>query len=570
MIILSITTGTHNSSAVVADDYEILSAIEAERVSRVKGQGGLKYLQATINEALRVAGKMHDDVDVVAVARNMFWRHHYYWNAYKTLKSNLQNRIGKPKHIWLINRYVELGDTDHRKIFKSREFINSLGLSDKVVFFDYNHHLAHALSALFYTKHQDVLIYTADGGGDTVCYSTRHLKNGKLHTLYGGEEELNTPFPVDSVGLAYGYMTQALGYKMNRHEGKLTGLASYGKPTIYADIKRHFTVCDTGRIGSNFESNTAMREGIENIARNEKPEDAACSIQKALEELVCKSIAIYLKRTGAECIALAGGVFANVSLNRRIGDMHGVKSVFIFPGMGDEGLSVGGLYAYLLHRDGLTAWLSNRRELNNVYWGGAFDNEISKVFNCKGIKRIGESANKVAKLIADGRIVALYTGRMEFGPRALGARSILANPADNNINETLNARLTRTEFMPFAPMVLQEDANDVFEVDDVNSYAMRFMTITCNVRKEWQSAIPAVVHIDGTARPQIICESDSPFYAKILREFKNLTGLPVLINTSFNAHEEPIIYTPHECLHALKNERVDCIATQHGIYEKVK
>jgi carbamoyltransferase len=175
-----------------------------------------------------------------------------------------------------------------------------------------------------------------------------------------------------------------------------------------------------------------------------------------------------------------------------------------------------------------------------------------------------------AGLIADGKAGAIYQGRMEFGPRALGARSILANPADAAINASLNARLQRTEFMPFAPYVLEEDAAEVFEITDANRYAAGFMTITTAVKQEWRARIPAVVHVDGTARPQIIRRKDNPLYADILAAFKAKTGLPVLINTSFNAHEEPIINTPDECRKALVDDRVDFVVTGGGVYVRIE
>ena len=155
---------------------------------------------------------------------------------------------------------------------------------------------------------------------------------------------------------------------------------------------------------------------------------------------------------------------------------------------------------------------------------------------------------------------------MEFGPRALGARSIIASPHDPAINDNLNARLDRSEFMPFAPCVLEEDAARVFEITPVNRYAARFMTITCAVRPGWRDRIPAVVHADGTARPQIVRDAQSPLLAGILRRFRDQSGLPVLVNTSFNVHEEPIVNRPQECLRALLDGRVDFVVTPQAIY----
>ena len=171
-------------------------------------------------------------------------------------------------------------------------------------------------------------------------------------------------------------------------------------------------------------------------------------------------------------------------------------------------------------------------------------------------------------LLTEGLVGAIYEGRMEFGPRALGARSILASPADAAVNQRMNARLNRTEFMPFAPYILQEDAATVFGVTAANRYACRFMTITTAVRDAWRERIGAVVHVDGTARPQIIEADTNPLYAGILSRFKQATGLPVLVNTSFNAHEEPIINRPEECVGALQRDRIDFVVTRQGVYRR--
>ena len=567
MLILSIHFG-HDASVVVAEDYQILAAVQMERISRQKGDGRFENLLTTINEALRIAGKTSNQIKVLATSRTNFAADYHLFSLFSARAKHAFYRIiGKKTEPRLWTRYRESGIIDYRPVFNAEKFIAALGLPAKTQFFDYGHHNAHALSALFFTDWENALLYTADGGGDWLYYSASHLCEGKLHTIYGGDQELHAQPPIHSIGLAYGYMTRALGYKMNRHEGKLTGLAAYGKPALYNALSKHFTVDDNGYIHSDFSTHKQMEQTITTLAKTVTPEDAAASIQKLLEDVVLNSISQYLKRTGATKIGLAGGVFANVALNRRIAELPQVEEIFIFPGMGDEGIPIGGVYEFLLQRDGIEKWLSQRRLLDNVYWGGEYDDEVETIFNASDIEKIsGNTAENAARLLQEGAIVALYCNRMEFGPRALGARSILASPINKDVNDTLNQRLTRTEFMPFAPYVLEEDADSVFEITDCTRYAMRFMTITCTVREQWRDKIPAVVHVDGTARPQIIRDADNPLYADILRQFKQKTGLPVLVNTSFNAHEEPIINTPAECLRALRDKRVDYVATTAGLY----
>ena len=188
-----------------------------------------------------------------------------------------------------------------------------------------------------------------------------------------------------------------------------------------------------------------------------------------------------------------------------------------------------------------------------------------------GVRRTEERpAEGAARRLDPGEIGAIYTGRMEYGPRALGARSILANPARRDTHDLLNERLARSEFMPFAPVVTAERAAQVFDVNPVNAYACRFMTMTCNVRPEWRERIAAVVHVDGSARPQIIERDANPLYYDILVAFERLSGLPVLVNTSFNVHEEPIVNTPDECRRALSDGRIDFVVTTRGVYERAK
>jgi carbamoyltransferase len=236
--------------------------------------------------------------------------------------------------------------------------------------------------------------------------------------------------------------------------------------------------------------------------------------------------------------------------------------------MGDEGLPVGAALSFLLERDGLAHWLTQRRGLDHLYLGRDYDGAIDRALaSDPAIKRIaGDPAEAAAARLAAGEVGAIYAGRMEYGPRALGGRSILANPAAPHVHDELNRRLERSEFMPFAPCVLEEDCATVFDITPVNRRAARFMTITCAVREDWRDRIPAIVHVDGTARPQIVYDQDNPLHAGILRGFRAATGIPVLINTSFNVHEEPIVNAPDEAMHALLGRRVDFLVTNQAVY----
>ena len=576
MIIVAINSG-HDSSVAVADDYRILAAIQRERLTRIKGDSASisgTFPPELMSEALRIAGVDVSDVGQVVMTRDTFPIRCVKFSPLVKLTRIIKSRISRrDKHLRanIADQMFKRRTLDLKAVLRSEEFLAAYRLPPHLPLVDINHHYCHALSALFFTDWDDALVYTADGSGDNICYSMYHYKDSAITKLYGGDEELLNPSfdKANSVGLLYAAMTEALGYRRLRHEGKLTGLAAYGKPVLYDKINKHFAVREDGLVTAAFKNRRHMEKHIKTIAQSASPADAAASVQKFLEEIVLASMNIFLRRTGAKKVALAGGAFANVSLNRRIAELPNVEEVFIFPGMGDEGLAIGGIYGYLLRRDGMEKWAAQRHRLRDVYWGGEYDAAAQTLFEQKARRlEAGDEppAKTAAKLLAEGKIVAIYQGRMEFGPRALGARSILASPVNAGINQTLNERLQRTEFMPFAPYVLEEDAADVFEVTGANRYAMNFMTITTMVKAHWREKIPAVVHIDGTARPQIIRAEDTPLYAAVLSAFKEMTGLPVLVNTSFNAHEEPIIYKPEECLKALEAGRVDYILLPGGVY----
>jgi carbamoyltransferase len=568
MLILSLHSGPHDSSAALFDDYKIVAAVAEERLNRVKGSGG--FPEQSIAEVLRIAGVERRDIDVVACTRGFFRRRYFtYWRPHERLREGLRQLTGHEKTREMNVVVGKLGRSAD-EVFDAGAFLADLGLRRDTRLLFTNHHLAHALPSLFFTDWDEALLYTADGSGDQVYYSHNLFRDGTLTNLYGDDRWLGRAHPSGSLGLAYGYVTEALGFRMNRHEGKLTGLAAYGEPTLLAEMQRHFSISNDGRVEMNFSNDRALRDGFRALAVTDSRENAAASVQALLEWGIRESIRRLLERNGARRLGLAGGVFANVRLNRVLAESLPVDEVFIVPPMGDDGLVIGGALQFLLERDGLPAWLQQRHRLGNVYWGGDHDGTLAAGFTAvPGLaRREGDPAALTAEWLAEGRIGALYRGRMEYGPRALGARSILASPADAAVNQRLNERLQRSEFMPFAPVVAAADAAEVFDLGSVNRYAARFMTICCAVDASWRERIPAVVHIDGSARPQIIERGDNPLYFDILAAFKARTGLPVLVNTSFNVHEEPIVNRPEECRKALEQGRIDFVVAPNGVWTR--
>jgi carbamoyltransferase len=563
-LILSLHSGPHDSAAALFNDYELLSAVHQERLTRKKTDGG--YPREAVDEVLRVAGKRKEEIEQIVMSHGSWPVRWQKFSPLRRLAFALQRKKGKERHknIGTVMAARDAGSA--HEVWLHEKFLRQEGFPAGVPVYFANHHNAHALSAFFYMPgREDVLLYTADGGGDGVYYSARTYQQGELKCLFGDSP---APTHINSLGLAYGYCTKICGFRMNRHEGKLTGLAAYGQPTLAEPLGALFRLERDGQISTDFTTTRQMEQAIVAICEGENRENIAASIQQVLEEKITAAVSLLVKTHGLKRLALAGGVFANVRLNACLGAIEGVEEVFIFPAMGDDGLPVGGALEYLMQRDWVQAWLGQRAELMDVYLGGRYGDVNDLFLADTRISKISDHpVEHTAKLLANGKVGAIFTQAMEYGPRALGARTILASPAKSEVNQTINDRLNRSEFMPFAPYVLTEDAEAVFEIDDRNRYACRFMTTTAQVKPEWRERIPAVVHVDNTARPQIIERASNPLYADILSAFKKESGLPVLVNTSFNAHEEPIIDTPQQALNALLTDRVDFLVTEQGVYE---
>ncbi len=565
MYILGLHTG-HDASACLFKDNELVSFCKEERLNRVKNDGGFFDLQS-VDEVLRIAGINRNDLGAVALTRLQI-----PVSAYKNSALNLNNIkrkiLGKKVDLNLYKYLSENNTIDADRFINIDNLKSLLRVSPNTEVFFSNHHRAHNLSAFKYVDwEKDTLIVSCDGGGDGAQYSAYYYNGSQLELLLGGEETIlkESQNTGASIGLAYAYATELCGFKRNRHEGKLTGLAAFGKPVAADSIAKMFKVQNDAVIASELKGYLELEAYLKEIFSGISNEDIAASIQVATESVINNWVKKLLEITGAKYVAMSGGVFSNVKLNQNIAELNGVEEVFVFPAMGDEGLSVGACVDYLVDKNGINSL--ERKRLNNVYLGWAYDADSIVEAAVKGGFSVSQASpvETAANFLAEHKVGAIFTKAMEMGPRALGARTILANPDKRDINDTINQRLQRTEFMPFAPFVLDIDADDVFEVSDKVKYACKFMTITAQVKPEWVDKISAVVHVDGTARPQIIEREDNPLYYNILEEFKSKTGLPVLVNTSFNAHEEPIINTPEEALQALRDNRVDFIVCDSAV-----
>jgi len=417
----------------------------------------------------------------------------------------------------------------------------------------FDHHACHGTSAYFTSGFDECVTITLDAAGDGYCSRVYACRDGGMRLLH------SVPF-FHSIGYYYTLAMLALGFKEGQ-QGKVTGLAARGNPTAALKIFEGKIPYDSKRmIFRNrgryfFYELPALKRAIEGLSR----EDVSAGVQAHLERSVTAYVSDVLRRFGFSRtdLALAGGVFANVLLNQQLGELEQVGRVFIHPHMGDGGLAAGAAFALAAQSHTLRPYT-----LPDVYLGPDIDDETIREAVGRSTFPSTEHAHielEIARLLADGRVVARYEGRMEYGPRALGHRSILCHAGDPHINDWLNKRLQRSEFMPFAPVVLDVDADRYFEMRG-HHFPARFMTITCRATERCQRECPAVVHVDGTARPQIVWRETSPSYYDVLAEYKRLTGIGVLINTSFNMHEEPIVSSPDMAIQCFARGHLDHLA----------
>ena len=526
-----------------------------------------------IDECLSIAGIDRQSIDVVAMSRAFFEYQDYVLSGLSAIEQSWWKMRGKRRLRLADQMMRKEGRTEASEVFRGEAFLRREGFAKARLHF-YNHHLAHALPAYFYSGFDEALIHTADGTGDGVAYSARVGRGGDIELLFGGDEDFLGKREVNSLGLLYGGFTQALGFRANRHVGKLVGLAAPGRPVAVDRILALFAVDEGGRIRAHFTKNREISDAAKAICGKLSPGDAAASVQEAVDVLMTKSILALQSRTKTRKLAGGGGVYANVRMNRHLLEHTNTDEIFIFPAMGDEGLPIGGCLDFLLQDRGAREWNDHRSSLKSMLLGRDHETDASKLALAYPTLRLSSATDTdaivaaVAEALVAGKAVALYEGRMEFGPRALGARSILAAPSRRDINDSLNARLSRSDFMPFAPVVLSEFAAELFDVHPGNAHAARFMTITCEVKPEWRDKIPAVVHIDGSARPQVIDPEPRTLYRRILEAYHVRSGIPTLVNTSFNVHEEPIVESPDQALTALAANRVDMLVLNGRLFER--
>lgn len=450
-----------------------------------------------------------------------------------------------------------------------REFIkkNYSRVADK--FFSYSHHDCHNLGSYL----------TSGFGGKVISLShdgKGYRSRGKLYLCDNGSfEEIHTQYISTTASLAgiWGCATFSLGWKMLKDEGKVVGLAAHGKfdKQIYDWLSQCIYYKELNFKPANWESLYHYIFDTYQLKRFQEDEfrkNFAFTLQKFTEVIFGE----YLKDLNTRFpdykkLCLSGGLFANVKLNQYINSLDLFDEIFIHPSMGDGGLATGAALICAHERGEIL----KPQKLENLFLGESHsESEWKKVLEpyLVRIKLDKFSYPEVAKLIHEGNVIGCFFGKTEYGPRALGNRSIIVRPTDPDTHRKLNEKLKRTEIMPFAPSVLYEEANYIFDCDK-SKYAAEFMTLCYNVRPEWFDRIPAVIQkLDSSARPQLVHKNRNPNFYAIIDEYRKISGIPVVLNTSFNAHGEPINNYPHQVLEHLLNGVVDFIATDYFIISK--
>jgi carbamoyltransferase len=590
LLVLGIHFG-HGAAAALIGDGRVLAAVEEEKVNRVKGYVGFPFL--AVEYVLAVQGKSMADVDRVAVGAENFAEFSYCFihqsrqvfrrSGLWTLGARGLDLFKFLNHNWDSSALLE------RRCYNLLEAALELP-REKII--KVNHHLAHAASAYYCSPWQDALVITADGKGDGLCGGAYIGGKDGLCQVDGVPDQF-------SVGQIYQAVTRYLGYRVNRHEGKITGLAAFGSAqATYAKMNAVLGTGEDGMYNRLYEDEKMARFPVEfyerGVVRKDYikqrnvrylngqlrqfaivhqlyqnflaeqmaefvPEDLAAGVQRLAEELMVDYIGRFIDRSPEGTICLAGGVFANVKINQRIREMPGVERMFVQPAMDDAGCALGAA----MHVAAAGNGAMEKPTFSSVYLGpGYSEAEIEGRLKHAELnyRRSAEPEMEIAQKVHEGKVVGRFSGRLEWGPRALGNRSIIARPTEKKINDELNGRLQRTEFMPFAPSIMAEYASDYlvgYREDDI---AARYMTVTYPINQDKREGIAAAVHVDGTARPQVVYEEDQADFHRIISEYHKLSRIPAVLNTSFNMHEEPIVESPDDAIRAFRAGAVDVLS----------
>ena len=570
MYILGINAVFHDSSACILQDGKLLAAAEEERFTHIKhGKRPIPFSTYqlpyhAIDYCLRVAGIHLNDVDQIAysfdpgiLSKNLRdTKVAIPFSPARESQSEEGQSEWDPLFLsFIVNAPRQLADGYPHHLQK--RFAGAKPCLEKWHYVE--HHIAHAASAFFPSQFSHAAVLTIDGRGEKTTTSY-YLGEGKELT------KISEVFMPHSLGLLYEDVTSYLGFLRSSDEYKVMALASYGKPVYLNEFRSMIHVGENGKytIGD-----LKLEERFGKARKRDEPFlphhfDIAYSLQKVLEETVLQLVNWFQKETGEENLCMAGGVALNCVLNAVIRDYSNFRNIWVQPASGDAGTALG---AALWVDAQLRKDEKKSFTMDHCYWGPEYtDEEVEKFLKWTKVpyRKLENVAKETAEILAQDKIIGWFQGRMEFGPRALGSRSILASPIHAEMQSKLNEIKDREDFRPVAPVVLESDAPEWFE----NGSYSPFMLFVYCVRSDKADKIPAVRHVDGTARIQTVNEQQHPQYYSLLKEFKKITGVPVLVNTSFNTRGEPIVCTPRDAIECFWTSPFDALVINSFLLEK--
>ncbi|MDO5980464.1 carbamoyltransferase [Flavivirga spongiicola] len=561
MIILGLNYYFHDSTACIVKDGKLICAIEEERLNRDKHTQAFPEL--AIKKCLDIAGLRHSDIDHIAVSIKP--QTHWFKKIVYILK-NLKSFMPFFGH-HLVNAYAK---QRRFKLWYHKMYDNTEG--PKVHFIE--HHLTHVAGTFFVSPYKEAALLGLDGSGE---WATTWLGHGIDNKV----KQIGESFFPNSLGSFYETVTQFCGFIPNYDEGKTMGLAPMGDANVYKDqVEKLVRVNNKGEIKIdlsyfNYQYLIKNRYSEKFIKVFGKPRDpngefeenhinAAAAFQRVLEDKVLEMCKILYNKTKADYLVISGGVSLNSVMNGRIVRETPFKDVYVMPAAGDNGTAIGAVY-YLYN-----GILNKPRNFvhSNPYLGTIYSNtEIKAIIDEAKVKSeyFEDICEKASSLLSEGKIIGWFQGAMEIGPRSLGSRSILANPAFPDMKDKINAEVKHREaYRPFAPSALVEFYKEYFDLE----VEAPFMLKVCNVHKDKQNVIPAVTHVDGSARLQTVDGKFHPLYHGVIKKFAEKTGVPVVLNTSFNIQGEPVVESPKDALRCFYSTGLDALVMGNYVLQK--
>ncbi len=592
--ILGISAFYHDSAACILIDGKIIAAAQEERFTRKKHDP--RYPFNAIEFVLKYANIRLSEVDQIVFFEKPFLKFERLLETYVAFAPKGFISFAKAMPLWI-----------KEKLFQKNLLFNKLKAhdknykSDKNIFFS-DHHLSHAASAFFPSPFNEAVILTADGVGEWATTTVATGKNNKLEI----KKEIHFPH---SLGLLYSAFTYFTGFRVNSGEYKLMGLAPYGNPIYEEKVKKLIDIKDDGtfRLNQkyfNYATGLTMTNYKFHNLFGQKPRDPknekitqfhmdiAASIQKVTEEIMIKLARAIRKEYGIKNLCLAGGVALNCVANGKILKEKIFENIWIQPASGDAGGSLGAALACWYLEQGNERLVNSNDNMKGSYLGPEFSqDEIEKELNSLGANfeklHYEDLINKSSEFLSNEKVIGWFQGRMEFGPRALGSRSILGDPRSDKMQKNLNLKIKyRESFRPFAPSVLKEDVSKWFDLNVDSPYMLLVANINSDKKIEMtekqkklfginklnikRSKVPAITHVDYSARIQTVTKDINNRYYDLILKFKEKTGCPIIINTSFNVRGEPIVNTPTDAFNCFMGTELDYLVIGNCILDKRK